>query len=136
MGDFQGPAATLGTGHKVDEAAFTVSSTQNMTLVLPYTSSLAPVGGWLQGGGHSYFSSTRGLGSDQVLSLNVVTADGRFVTADATQNQDLFFALRGGGPGRCIYFHTIPMMNLKAPEHDLSTSFRDLLTYYQVRLEL
>ncbi len=40
-----------------------------------------------------------GLGSDQLLSFNLVTADGRFITADPTQNQELFFALRGGGGG-------------------------------------
>ena len=37
------------------------------------------------------------MASDQVLSLEVVTADGRFVTASPTQNTDLFWALRGGG---------------------------------------
>lgn len=39
-----------------------------------------------------------GLGSDQVLSVDIVTPDGRFITADETQNQDLFWAVRGGGP--------------------------------------
>jgi FAD/FMN-containing dehydrogenase len=40
-----------------------------------------------------------GLGSDQIISVDIVTPDGRFVTADETQNQDLFWAIRGGGPG-------------------------------------
>lgn len=38
-----------------------------------------------------------GLGSDQVLSVDIVTPDGRFITADEAQNQDLFWAIRGGG---------------------------------------
>ncbi|RYP40862.1 hypothetical protein DL767_001343 [Monosporascus sp. MG133] len=54
-------------------------------------------GGWFTGGGHSALASKYGLGADQVLSINVVTADGRFVTADMNQNTDLFYALRGGG---------------------------------------
>jgi FAD/FMN-containing dehydrogenase len=37
------------------------------------------------------------MGADHVLELEVVTADGRFVTANAQQNSDLFWALRGGG---------------------------------------
>lgn len=55
-------------------------------------------GGYLAGGGHSPVTSVHGLGSDQVLSIDIVTPDGRFVTADETQNQDLFWAIRGGGP--------------------------------------
>jgi hypothetical protein len=34
--------------------------------------------------------------------LEVVTADGRFVHADPTENSDLFFAIRGGGPGKFL----------------------------------
>lgn len=54
-------------------------------------------GGYLAGGGHSPVTPIYGLGSDQVLSIDVVTPDGRFVTADETQNEDLFWAIRGGG---------------------------------------
>jgi FAD/FMN-containing dehydrogenase len=56
----------------------------------------------MQGAGHSILASKYGLGADQVLSLQVVTADGNFVTADTGTNQDLFFALRGGGPSECV----------------------------------
>lgn len=38
-----------------------------------------------------------GMAADQILSVNAVTADGRFVTASETENTDLFWALRGGG---------------------------------------
>lgn len=55
-------------------------------------------GGYTPGGGHSPVTPVHGLGSDQVLSVDIVTPDGRFVTADETQNQDLFWAVRGGGP--------------------------------------
>jgi FAD/FMN-containing dehydrogenase len=37
------------------------------------------------------------MAADHVLALEVVTADGRFVTATPEVNSDLFWALRGGG---------------------------------------
>lgn len=55
------------------------------------------MGGYIQGGGHSPLTSMYGTGADQVLAFEVVTPDGNFVTADFTQNTDLFWALRGGG---------------------------------------
>jgi FAD/FMN-containing dehydrogenase len=56
-------------------------------------------GGYVAGGGHSPLSSKYGLAADHVLSMDVVTPDGRFVTADEKNNVDLFWALRGGGGG-------------------------------------
>lgn len=51
------------------------------------------------GGGHSPLSSLYGMAADQILAMEVVTADGRFVTASPTYNSDLFWAMRGGGGG-------------------------------------
>lgn len=53
----------------------------------------------MQGGGHGPASREFGLGADQVLSAQVVLADGSTVTADACQHSDLYFAIRGGGGG-------------------------------------
>jgi FAD/FMN-containing dehydrogenase len=41
--------------------------------------------------------SLHGMGADQVLEMQVVTADGQFLTASPTENTDLFWAIRGGG---------------------------------------
>ena len=52
----------------------------------------------MQGGGHSPATHDFGLGADQVLEAKIVLASGRVVTANACQNPDLLFAIRGGGP--------------------------------------
>ena len=53
--------------------------------------------GFTLGGGYGVMSTRHGLGLDNVLSADIVLADGRLVTADETRNADLFWALRGGG---------------------------------------
>ncbi|KAG0244736.1 hypothetical protein BGW41_006294 [Actinomortierella wolfii] len=61
--------------------------------------SVSSIGGYCQGGGHSPISRYHGLCVDNVLQYKVVTADGELRVANAYQNQDLFWALRGGGGG-------------------------------------
>ncbi len=55
------------------------------------------IAGLTLGGGLGWLSSKHGLTVDNLLSADVVLADGRFLKANATKNSDLFWALRGGG---------------------------------------
>ncbi|KAI1097908.1 hypothetical protein F4804DRAFT_326191 [Jackrogersella minutella] len=71
------------------------------------------VGGFLLGGGNTFYTGRYGFGCDNVIAYEVVLADGLIVTADATgKHADLFRALKGGsnnfGIVACFTMRTLP----------------------------
>ena len=61
--------------------------------------SLTGIAGLTLGGGLGYLTRRWGWTSDNVLGMDIVTADGKLVRASDEENQDLFWGLRGGGGG-------------------------------------
>jgi len=92
------PAVTIGAGCVWADAYDAVTTSAGryvqgggcMTVGVP---------GLIQSGGFSSFSKHYGLAAASLLEAEVVTADGRIRTANACQDSDLFWALKGGGGG-------------------------------------
>ena len=55
------------------------------------------IAGLTLGGGYGWLAGKFGLACDNLLSVDVVTVDGRLVVARATENEDLFWGIRGAG---------------------------------------
>lgn len=60
------------------------------------TFSITGIAGLTLGGGLGWLMGKHGLACDNLLSVDVVTADGRLLTASAQENADLFWGVRGG----------------------------------------
>ncbi|KAK2763783.1 hypothetical protein FQN54_009400 [Arachnomyces sp. PD_36] len=93
---WSGPAIKAGAGVQAFEL-YEEADRNGVVVVGGEGETVGIMGGYILGGGHSPLGSLYGMGADQVLSMEVVTPDGKFVTASFTQNKELFWALRGGG---------------------------------------
>ncbi|KAG8736933.1 hypothetical protein FRC10_008706 [Ceratobasidium sp. 414] len=92
------PAVTLGAAEQWRDV-FKAADDHKVIIVGGASNGVGAAGGWLQGGGHSPLGSMHGMGVDNVLQFTIVKANGKIVKANACQNKDLFWALRGGGGG-------------------------------------
>jgi hypothetical protein len=99
------------------------------------------VTGYTLGGGTGWLSRKFGYAADSVLRAEVVTADGRLVTASANENPDLFWALRGGGGNfgvvTSLEFRLYPAAQLFAGMsfYPLERALETMTTYQQWALD-
>ncbi|KUJ07710.1 FAD binding domain-containing protein [Mollisia scopiformis] len=96
--NYTGKAMKMGAGVQVMEA-LTAAHNQGLVVAGGQCQSLAVAGGYTQGGGHSFMASLIGLSADQVLEWEAVTATGEYLVATPSDNEDLYWALSGGGGG-------------------------------------
>jgi len=71
-----GPAVTLGAGVQLREL-YNFAGSKNVSVVAGFASTVGAAGGYIQGGGHGPLSLWKGLGADNALEFNVVTANVR-----------------------------------------------------------
>ncbi|RYP14120.1 hypothetical protein DL767_010428 [Monosporascus sp. MG133] len=93
---YSGKALKVGAGVTVREV-YQAAHEHGVSALGGICGSVGYAGGYITGGGHTPLSGLYGMAADQTLAFEVVTADGRFVTASSTSNPDLYWALRGGG---------------------------------------
>jgi FAD/FMN-containing dehydrogenase len=91
-----------GTGTARVQAGLTLSEFVHETQVYGLATTTGTVsgtglGGLTLGGGIGWLMGKYGLTIDSLLSVDLVTADGQLLTANATEHPDLFWGLRGGG---------------------------------------
>lgn len=82
-------------GYEAIEAA----DSHNLTVVTGECPTVGVAGAFTQGGGHSALSTAFGLAADQTIAFEVITASGDIFTASASENEELYWALSGGGGG-------------------------------------
>lgn len=95
---YSGPVARVGAGAEVREV-YAAAQAEGYRVAGGGCPTVGVAGGWLPGGGHGPLTSAYGLGADNALEYEVVTLDGRQMTASPSQNSDLYWALSGGGGG-------------------------------------
>ena len=110
--DYTGKAVKLAAGAQGLEV-LEASSAVGLVVVTGECPSVGIAGGYTQSGGHSPLSTAFGLSADNTLEFEVVTADGKFVTANPSSPKyaDLFWALSGSGAGN---FGVVVSVTLKA----------------------
>ncbi|KAK1140587.1 hypothetical protein N8T08_010224 [Aspergillus melleus] len=95
----KGRSVRIGAGVLTKEL-YAAADEHGHTVLAGECATVGFAGGYLQGGGVSTaLSPMKGLAVDLVHEFEVVTAEGELVIANELQNQDLFWALRGGGGG-------------------------------------
>src|SRR5262249_49542708 len=111
------PAVSVGAGARWIEAYQEVTVKHGRYVQGGGCTSVGAAGGFMQGGGFGSWSKKYGIAAASMLEAEVVTADGKLLVANACQNQDLFWALRGGGGGTFGVVTKVTLMTHPLPSH-------------------
>ncbi|KAJ7493661.1 hypothetical protein FB451DRAFT_1215052 [Mycena latifolia] len=121
-------AITVGAGVTFKQV-YKFADDNDAMFVGGYAETIGASGGWMMGGGHSVLSPSLGLGVDRVLEIKIVTPDGKLRTANACQNTDLFWALRGGGGGTFgVVIESTHLVEQRIPIQVINMSFTPMAT--------
>jgi hypothetical protein len=107
-------AATLGVGQQDDETFQALAKYNAVTV--GGTFDTVGIVGWAAGGGHGWLTSTYGIGTDNIFEVEIVTPTGEILVANSCQNEDIFWATRGGGGGTFGVITSIVMKAYPMPE--------------------
>ena len=106
--DVESKTAWIGPGVLGEQLGLRLSQDR---LAFPYGgSATVGLGGFLLTGGYGLNGKTYGSGASNILAVDVVTADGRLIRADESQNTDYLWAARGGGYG---FFGVVVRLKLR-----------------------
>ena len=114
------PAVTIGAG-AIWMDVYDAVTTQGCRYVQGGGCATVGVAGLIQGGGFGSFSKAYGLAAASLLEAEMVTADEIVRTVNAGSNEDLFWAIKGGGGGT---FGVITQLTLRT--HELPSIFGDI----------
>jgi FAD/FMN-containing dehydrogenase len=95
---YNGRAVKMGAGVQAFEA-YAAAAANGVRVVGGFCPTVGLAGGYTQGAGHGPLNGEYGLGADNTLEWEVVTAEGEHLVASKEQNSDLYWALSGGGGG-------------------------------------
>ncbi|MED7788582.1 FAD-binding protein [Francisella sp. 19X1-34] len=111
------PAVTVGAGTRWLEAYNVVTNKHNRYVQGGGCTTVGAAGGFPQGGGFGSWSKEFGTGAGGIVQAEVVTANGKVITANECQNQDLFWAIKGGGGGTFGVVTNLTLRTHKLPNH-------------------
>jgi hypothetical protein len=110
----QGGTATIGAGARLMDV---YAGLANAGRCLPAGSCpTVGIGGLTLGGGVGVLTTKYGLTCDKLVSAQIVTGDGKLRTVSASQDPDLFWALRGGGGGNFGIVTSFTFQTEEAPQ--------------------
>ncbi|KXH60420.1 hypothetical protein CSAL01_05701 [Colletotrichum salicis] len=112
-------AVTIGAGVQAGELH--AANAKNNVMAVSGTNLDVGIVGWSAGGGHGYNTGEYGMGADNILQATVVTPSGDVLIANAHVNQDLFWALRGGGGSTYGIFTSMTVRVYPSPRATLWT---------------